>query len=168
MFTRVVFVSALLLTLAGCNRNPLEVTVSRCFGVAVVGDLGTLVKFQGEGRTTDDVTYTASIMDISSSCTEAGDVRAQTTFTIGVQSGPAFMDRDVNVEYFVAVVKDNSQIVSKRVYDVTLRFDEFGNAQSKEVISQYIPTIEQARRYNYELLVGFQMEAEDAVFNMVR
>lgn len=168
MFTRFVFVSAMLLTLAACNKNPLEVTVSRCFGVAVVGDLGTLVKFEGEGRSTEDVAYTASIMDINGSCNEATDVRAQTSFTIGAQAGPALRGQDVNVEYFVAVVKDNSQIVSKKVYDVTLNFDQYGNAQSQEVISQYIPTIEQARRYNYELLVGFQMEAEDAVFNMVR
>ena len=168
MFTRFVFVSALLLTLVGCNKNPLEVTVSRCFGVAVIGDLGTLVKFQGEGRTTEDVEYTASIMDISSSCTEAEDVRAQTEFTIGLQAGPAHAGNNVNVEYFVAVVKDNSQIISKRVFETTLRFDGSGNAQSREVISQYIPTIEQARRYNYEVLVGFQMEADEAVFNMVR
>jgi len=168
MFVRSVLLSTMLLFVAACNKNPLEVTVSRCFGVAVVGDLGTFVKFQGEGRTTEDVAYTASIMGIKSSCEESTDVRAQTSFTIGVNAGPAFIGENVTLEYFVAVVKDNSQIISKKMYDVTLSFDQAGFAESKEIISQYIPTIDQARRYNYEVLVGFQMEADDAVFNMVR
>jgi len=168
MFARFAFLSALLLLVAACNKNPLEVTVSRCFGVAVLGDVGTMTKFKGVGRTTEDVAFTASIMDVSSSCVEDVDVRSQVSFYLGGQAGPALADRSVTVPYFVAVMKDSSQIVSKRVYDVTLQFDSNGFASSHEVLSQVIPSIEQARRYNYELLIGFQTDTNTVVYNMER
>jgi predicted small lipoprotein YifL len=169
MSVRSVFLLGALLFLAACgNRNPLEVTVSRCPAVAVVGDAGTLTRFEGDSRNVEDVAFTASILDVRMTCEEAEDVRAQVTFDIGAQQGDAFRGRSVTVPYFVVVLKDNSQIVSKRVFDVTLRFDSNGNASSHEVVTQHIPTIEQARRYNYEVLLGFQLTAQDAVFNMER
>jgi len=168
MSVRLVILSALLLLLAACGRNPFEVTVSRCLAVAVVGDVGTLTRFNGAGYTTGDVEFTASIMDVESSCDEGSEVNSEVVFFVGAQSGPALANRIVTVPYFVAVLKDNSQIVSKKIFNVTLQFDETGYAYSRQVVGQRIPTIEQARRYNYELLLGFQLDPQDAVYNMER
>jgi len=168
MSVRFVFLSALVFMLAACSKNPFEVQVSRCLAVAVVGDVGTLTRFNGPGQTTGDVAFTASILDVESRCEEGVDIRSEVTFFVGAQSGPALANRTVTVPYFVAVLKDNSQIVSKRIFDVTLSFDDTGYAYSRQVVGQHIPTIEQARRYNYELLLGFQMDAQDAVYNMER
>lgn len=168
MSVRFALLAALTLMLAACNRSPLEVVVSRCPAVAVVGDMNTLTRFKGEGRSTEDVMYTASIMDVTSSCTEEEAVDSRVNFYVGATAGPAFSGRDVTLQYFVAILKDNSQIVSKEIFEVTLSFDSKGFARSKEVVEQHIPTIEQARRYNYEVLLGFQMDAQDVVFNMER
>lgn len=168
MSVRFVFLSALLFMLAACARNPFEVTVSRCLAVAVVGDVGTLTRFSGPGTTTGDVEFTASIMDVTSTCLEASDVQSEVAFYVGAQSGPALANQTVTIPYFVAVLKDNSQIVSKKIFNVTLQFDETGYAYSRQVVGQRIPTIERSRRYNYELLLGFQMDAQDAVYNMER
>ncbi len=168
MSVRFVFLSALLLLLAACNKSPFEVQVSRCLAVAVVGDVGTLTRFNGSGTTASDVAYTASIMDVQSSCEEGGNVRSEVSFYIGATAGPALEKQTVTIPYFVAVLKDNSQIVSKKKFEVTLNFDGNSYAGSQQVIGQIIPTIEQARRYNYELLLGFQMKPQDVVFNMER
>ena len=168
MVLRNLFLAALLLSLAACNRNPLEVVVSRCLAVAVVGDVGTYTSFKGESQTTDDLEFTASISDMTSSCEEGSDVRSEVQFTVAAQSGPALRNASVTLPYFVIVLKDNSQIVSKKVFDVTLVFDQNGKASSVQTIGQHIPTIDQARRYNYELLVGFQIDAQDVVYNMER
>lgn len=169
MSVRLVFLLGLVFLLAACgNRNPLEVTVSRCPAVAVVGDVGTLTKFRGEGRNVKDVAFTASIQEVRMDCVEAEDINAQVSFSIGAQAGEAFSGGSVTVPYFVLVLKDNSQIVSKKIFDVTLSFDRNGNAISREVVAQHIPTIEQSRRYNYEVLLGFQLSAQDAVYNMER
>lgn len=156
------------LLLAGCSSNPLEVTISRCPAVAVVGDAGTWTQFDGEGRSVEDVIYTASISDVAVSCNEGDAVNSMISFYIGAQSEGRIANETVVVPYFVAVMKDNSEIITKRIFDVALRFDSNGYASSREVISQYIPTIEQARRYNYELLIGFQMNVDDVIFNMER
>lgn len=169
MSVRSVLLLGLVFFLAACgNKNPLEVTVSRCPAVAVVGDAGTLTRFKGDGRNVEDVAFTASIMDVRLTCEEADDVNSRVTFSVGAKAGEAFNGGSVTLPYFIVVLKDNSQIVTKRVFDVTLRFDNNGHAMSNEVIAQHIPTIEQARRYNYEVLVGFQLSAQDAVYNMER
>lgn len=164
------FFGAALLTLAlaACAQNPFEVEISRCPAVAVVGDAGTWTRFEGEGRSVEDVLYTASISDVEIVCEESDDVQSFVTFYIGAQSEGRIVNETVTVPYFVIVLKDNSEIVTKRIFDVALRFDSNGYASSREMVSQYIPTIEQARRYNYEFLIGFQMPVEDIVFNMER
>jgi len=169
MSVRSVILFGLVFLLAACgNRNPLEVTVSRCPAVAVVGDAGTLTRFEGQGRNVEDVAFTASIVDVTLTCEEAEDVTSEVIFSVAATAGDAFKGGSVTIPYFVVVMKDNSQIITKKIYDVTLNFDREGRASSREVIEQHIPTIEQARRYNYEVLLGFQLTAQDAVYNMER
>lgn len=164
------FLSSILLalTLAACATNPLEVTVSRCPAVAIVGDTGTLTRFDGDGRATENVLFTASISDVEVNCNEGDSVASVISFYIGAQSEGRITNETITLPYFVAVLKDNSEVVTKRIFDVALRFDGNGYAVSREVLSQYIPTIDQARRYNYELLIGFQLGIEDVAFNMER
>ena len=58
------------LMLAACNKNPLEVTVSNCPSVAVVGDIGTLVRFDGMGQDSDNLVMTASITNVAIDCSQ--------------------------------------------------------------------------------------------------
>lgn len=165
---RVFGLLALASFLASCASNPLEVTISRCPAVAVVGDTGTLTRFNGDGRTDEDVIYTASISDIAVSCEEGDSVTSAIGFYVSAHSDGRLVNQVITLPYFVAVMKDNSEIVTKRIYDVTLDFDQNGYAVSREVLNQLIPTIDQARRYNYELLIGFQLSADDVAYNMER
>ncbi len=168
MMFRFITTLVLALTLVACNNNPLEVTISRCPAVAVVGDTGTITRFNGEGRTADDVMFTATISDVNLSCSEGDSVSSAISLYIAAESDGKIVNDTVTLPYFVATLKDNSEVVTKRIFDVTLRFDGNGYAVSREVLSQYIPTIEQARRYNYEFLVGFQLSIDDVAFNMER
>ena len=168
MMTRFFGLCVLASMLAACASNPLEVTISRCPAVAIVGDTGTLTRFSGEGRTDEDVLFTASISDVAVSCDEGDAVSSAIGFYISAQSEGRLVNDSITLPYFVAVLKDNSEIITKRVFDVTLRFDGNGYAVSREVLNQYIPSIDQARRYNYELLIGFQLDVNDVAFNMER
>lgn len=154
--------------IAACNRNPLEVIVSRCPAVAVVGDAGIVTRFEGRGRNTEDVAFTATILDVRSSCEEGASVVNVVDFQIGANAGPANEADRIALEYFVVVLRDNNQVVSKRVYPVELQFSDLGVARVRERVEQVIPTIEQVRRYDYEVLIGFQTDPEDIVFNMQR
>lgn len=168
MIARLIGILILAATVSACASNPLEVTISRCPAVAIVAETGTLTRFDGEGRTAEDVLFTASISDVAVSCEEDDSVSSAIGFYIGAQSEGRVTNQTITLPYFVAVLKDNSEVVTKRIYDVTLTFDQNGYAVSREVLNQFIPTIEQARRYNYELLIGFQMSVDDVAFNMER
>ena len=110
----------------------------------------------------------ASVGGLSIQCDEGSSVNSQISFTVSATRGPAATSDVLPLQYFVAVVKDNHQIITKEIYDVTLQFNREGGASSREVVSLSIPTIEQARRYNYEFVVGFQMTPEQAAYNLTR
>ena len=169
MALRIALITMMALIITACaSRNPLEVVVSRCPAVAVVGDAGTLTKFKGDSRLQKDMIFSASITDITSSCVQDDSVSGEVSFTIAATSGTAFQGSAKSVTYFVTILKDNSQIVSKKTFETRLNFNRDGQAAIRETIRQFIPTIEQARRYNYEILVGFQLSADEAVYNMRR
>jgi len=168
MSVRISFVVLAVMLISACSENPLEVTISRCPAVAVLGDTGTLVEFAGDRQTNADVAFVSSIGRVTIDCQEGDSVESQISFRIDSERGPASSDAVLPVKYFVAVIKDNHQIITKDIYDVTLRFDSTGRAGSQEVIALTIPTIEQARRYNYEFIVGFQMTDEQAAYNVAR
>ncbi|MCJ9427624.1 hypothetical protein [Kordiimonas marina] len=168
MSVRFALLASLSLLVAACAKNPLQVVVSHCPAVAVVGDVGTLTRFKGEGRTTNDVEFTASITNVKPDCKQADSVTSHVTFDITAEAGKALTSRTVTLPYFVAVLKDNSQIVSKKRYDVTLTFGRDGIAHATQTVEQFIPTMAQAKRYNYEVLLGFQLTPEEAMYNMER
>ena len=168
MSLRFALVAALATLVAACTSNPLEVVISRCPAIAVLGDTGTLVQFAGEGRTNQDVTSISTIGNLQIECQEGSSVESQISFRIDSSRGPAGTDSSLPLQYFVAVIKDNHQIITKEVYDVTQQFDGNGLARTSEVVALTIPTIEQARRYNYEFIVGFQMSDEQAAYNITR
>lgn len=158
--------------LAACsgNKNPLEVTVERCPAIAVIGGAGTLTEFAGSGRTADDVLFEATISDVSLACDQDSDVVSDVRFSIVVQRGPALTGAmDIAIPYFVAVLRDNSEIVAKEIYAADIRLGA-GDQRTirRERIRQILPTIEQARRYDYEILIGFQLDPEHAAYNLVR
>lgn len=160
------------LLLAGCasDRNPLEVTAQRCPALAVLGGTGSLTQFAGEGRETADVFLEATIADLALECDQSDDVTSSVAFNVVGTRGPAMQGAsEVTLPFFVAVLRDNSIVVAKRIYETRLVFGpEDQRASTREELRQYLPTIEQARRYNYEILVGFQLSQDELSYNLLR
>lgn len=170
MKSRILFASAATMLLAACNTNPLEVIVSRCPAVAVVGDTGTWTEFKDEtkGKTQDNLAFTASIVELEQFCDEGSRVESELAFKIVAKSYEGYEGATISLPYFVAVLKDNSQLITKQTYEVELQFDSNGLAQMPQAVAVTVPTIDQAREYNYEVLVGFQMDPEKVYYNLVR
>lgn len=169
MLNRFLLLALVAFGITACSSNPLEVKISHCPSVIVVGDMGTVTEFVGEGRTTEDVAYTASISRVVNSCDEGGDDVSQTVdFMVSAQTGPAFQGGRVDLTYFVIVAKDTARIISKETYDVSIAIGRDGRGGVAETITALVPTLEQARKYDYEVILGFQTDAENVVFNMRR
>lgn len=188
------------LLLSACNSNPLEVTRSLCPATAIPQHTGTMTLFSpAESRDADAVVMTASIFDLENHCVEGSPkVTSNLRFTIGAQRPNAAAEQSVNVQYFVAVVKDGKEIISKQVYDTALHFPAGQvRAQSVETVAAAIdraqaiaaagpaPGRDRKRRRDddnvddtffdaapkasaFEVLVGFQLTDAQVHYNMTR
>lgn len=166
-----------LLTLAsflaacGSNTNPLEVTVERCPALAVVGGTGSLTRFAGEGRDARDILFEAAVSNAELRCDQGSDVISTVAFDIVARRGEAMAGEgyETTLPYFITVLRDNSEIVAKEIFEVPIVFDgRTARVAWHETIEQRLPTIEQARRYDYEILIGFQLTPEEVTYNLLR
>ncbi len=166
----VVAASAALVACSSRGKNPLKVVVQRCPAPAVVEGVSTLTRFSGDEKTSNARLFTADIEDLDLRCEQGGRVVSHLRFRIVATRGPALQgSRTVEVPYFVALMRDNAEIVSKKIYRARLVFPEGADrAETVEEIRQTIPSIEQARRYHYELLVGFQVKSDELIYNLAR
>ncbi|MCH8685426.1 hypothetical protein [Pedomonas mirosovicensis] len=184
--------------LAGCANNPLEVTRTLCPATAVPKYAGTLTFFSPpSSRTADSVVANASIFGLENHCVESSPkVTSNLRFTIGAQRPNAAAAQTITVPYFVAVVKEGKEIVSKQVYEATLTFQPGDvRAESVQTVQAAIdreealkligpdPSKKKRKRgeprqpedlffdakpkdSGFEVLVGFQLTDEQAHYNI--
>lgn len=160
-------------TLVGCSSKDKEMNV--CPRVAVLTEAGRITSFQpGPGRDILDIDFEGDIGDIIASCEfpdPKKDVRSVT-----IQVGPVFVftrgaansDPKIDFTYFVSVVRDG-EILSKQQFEAQTSFA----ANRSRVIAQDndppitvdIPLPYKGAEYEYEVLVGFQLTADQLAYN---
>lgn len=148
-----VVLSALLLS--ACARNPFEVTIDRCPALASAAGTNTLTFFAGSEKRQKDEIATVTITELRRQCRQRSkEITGTATFTISARGGPKLSDDSITVRYFAAVIRDNSRIVSKAVYETRLDFNDQGRGAVEETVRVDMGNVDAARRYDYELLVG--------------
>lgn len=163
---------ALALLITSCGRdNPFEVTVSNCPAVAVVSYTGTITKFAGFNRNVDDVEFNATITNLQVDCQESDEtgIAQRVSFNIIASKGPAYSGEEISLPYFALLLRDNNLITTKRIFNVSIRFpDNADRAVVRQAVTQTLPDIDIARRYDYELLIGFQLSPDEIAYNALR
>lgn len=160
---------AVILSVVACTRkNPLQVTISDCPAVAVIGDMGSYTRIKGDSSLAKDIEYTATVSNLQITCEQEEVIQSVVTFDISAVAGPALTGQSITVEYFVVTAKDTASLVTKNSYQVTLTFDRQGRAFKSQTIEHLIPTREQARKYDYELLVGLKATPTEYYRNIQR
>ena len=166
---KIVAMGLLASLLTGCETDPFVTTIINCPAVAIVSNTGTVTRFKGEERNTDDVAYNATISGVKSVCHQEGNIRFDVTFNVRASKGPQFEGDSITLPYFVVLMRDNHLITAKRVFETTIHFDRGAQRGStSESLVQIFDDIDIARRYDYELLIGFQLPAEDVAYNALR
>jgi len=174
MVLRLLLPAALLAALAACGPSASErVTAAQlCPKALRVQDASTLTRFQpGRGRDATDSLVQATMSDIVVACSARRDrVEVDIVLEIRVAEGPALArtapDRRVALEYFVAIVDPQRQILTRRTFNADFQFT--GNRtklQSKEELSQRIPLAEPNTGGAYQIAVGFVMTPDEVEFN---
>ena len=174
MVWRLLSLLALCGALAACGPSQsARVTAAQlCPKALRVQDAATLTRFQsGRGRDATDTLAQAQLSDIAISCAARSDrVEVDITFEIRIAEGPALArtqpDRRVGLEYFVAIIDPQQQILTRRSFNADFQFT--GNRtklQSKEELSHRIPLAGAGTGGAYQIAVGFVMTPDEVEFN---
>lgn len=158
--------------LAGCSmlQNTPQLPCPR---VSVLKDASLATQFrQGGGRDLTDVAYEAELEQGQLGCTYERDQSAVTVTTavrVLAVRGPALQTNDVTLVYFVAVVDKEQNIVGRERFQAQLNFAQ-GQRRSGSVeeIEQVIPIRQGLRGFDYEVLVGFELQQDQLQFNRER
>jgi hypothetical protein len=118
------------LVLAGCSRDGeitgtgITVTRSACPAIAIPAATGDITLFNPENsRAAAAIDVVANITNLRGTCNEAGEqIVSNVTFDVQAQRRNTQGARDVTVPYFATVVQGGTNVVSKSVGQVTLRF----------------------------------------------
>ena len=132
MFKSKAAVAALIpIAVAACSTPDNQITAtgitatrSACPAVAIPAATGDITLFNPEGsRDASAIDVVANITNLRSTCDETGDnIITRITFDIHAQRRDARGARDVVLPYFVVAVQGGTQVQSKSVTRVVLRF----------------------------------------------
>lgn len=135
-----------------------------CPTVSIVGDAARLTQYrEGPGRDLTDVRYRAEISNVQFSCRyrRDGGLTAALAIDIVATRGPAAEDGSGNFPFFVAIADSRQNILAKEVFDSAIEFaPRQRRAGVREEIDQELPLAGEDSGANYEVLVGFQLTAE--------
>lgn len=120
------------LALIGCDTDGqitatgITVTRSACPAVAIPAATGDITLFSPENaRTADAIDVVAHITNVRATCDESGEnIISTVNFEIRGQRRDGRGAREVVLPYFAAVVQGGTNVVSKSVSRVGLRFDD--------------------------------------------
>ena len=129
---KVALPALLSLALAACasdgeiTATGITVTRSACPAVAIPAATGDITLFNPEtSRDANAIDVVASITNLRSTCDETGEyIVSNATFEVQAQRRNASGAREVVVPYFATVVQGGTNVVSKRVSRVALRFED--------------------------------------------
>ncbi|HTU12274.1 MAG TPA: hypothetical protein VMG08_15390 [Allosphingosinicella sp.] len=124
--------SLLVLGLAACAREGdiqqtgILTSYTACPPVAVIAPAGDVTLFDPAGSTdANAIDVVANITNVRSTCTEGTDnIVNEVTFEVQARRRDNRGARNVTLPYFATVVQGNTNVVAKRVRQVTLHFPE--------------------------------------------
>ena len=160
-----VWASALLL--AGCGLLDRKDPDRDCPRTGVISSANRVVKFAGPGRDLTDILFEVEILDATGTCSyRRGQVTGDTTVQFLATAGPALRDRRGAVPYFVAIVDPAGGIAAKQEFSLTLTFEAGQPAlQLADELRQTIPINTGGNLAGYQVLVGFQLSADELTYN---
>lgn len=127
---KVALPALLSLALVGCSgdgdlvEQGIIVTRSACPAVAIPATTGDITLFNPEtSRDASAIDVVANITNVRSTCDETGEyIVTNATFDVFAQRRDASGARDVVLPYFATVVQGGTNVVSKRVSNISIHF----------------------------------------------
>ncbi len=158
--------------IAGCTSQQ-DATSALCPSGGIVPDANVLVQFRdGPGRDVTDVIVQGQVVDMRIACEYAKGRNARPAVTLDLQiafaaeRGPAERTRKASLPYFVAIVDGERNIVAKENFSADFEWTD--NRPRTGRVDQWEPYIPLKSNFDgpsFQVLVGFQLTAEQVAWN---
>ncbi|MSP48010.1 MAG: hypothetical protein EXQ95_01660 [Alphaproteobacteria bacterium] len=154
--------AALLMAVAACTSSP-SVPPGSCPKVAVLGELGELVRFRpGAGRDLTDIEFQAKFSSFAFGCRyDKEAVSVEVDLELEASRGPAMAAGRTTFQYFAAVTNPAGEIVAKETFNAEVEFK--GNTTRLVVadeLVQRIPLLDRSTGPSWNVLLGLQLTDE--------
>lgn len=169
LFRRAALVALLslpaMLAACGSKREP------ACPIGSIPNDASKVTRFRdGPGRDLTDVVNQGEILEILVQCKyEKNVLVVNLQVAVAGQRGPADRSRKADFEYFVAILDPQGNIVTKEPFKVN--FDFPPNRDRLAIVDELeprVPLSDLAQGPNYNIMVGFQLTADELEWNRKR
>ncbi len=112
----------------------------------------------GYNNADGELRFVGILEQLTSSCRrDEDDVEVDITFIMRAERGPAFEDKPVRLNYFLATVDPKREIVDKQVLGLQLDFEpDQAESALRESVTLRLPASTEASGANYSLYLGFQ------------
>ncbi len=160
-----VLLASLLIT--ACSRG--EKREADCPRGVIPADSASVTRFrEGPGRDLTDVVAEGEIVNILVQCKyDKRSVTVDLQIAITGDRGPADRSRVAEFEYWVAILDPQQNIVTKQPAQVRFQFTD-NRTRLGQIISEfepYIPLADLKQAVEYQIIVGFQLSAEELAWN---
>lgn len=158
------------LPLAACDTFDTK-EPAPCPRVSVLADTAKLTRFKpGEGRDLTDVVLQAEFLSYRGSCVydaEKKVTKLTLQVAIGAQRGPAAVDREQSLAYFVAIPAFFPDAKGRSVMPVNIAFPDKVNRvrYTDEELEIAIPVANLKDMPRYEVFVGLQLDPAELDYN---
>ena len=161
------------LLMSGCALVPQEQAVADraqgCPETAIVSGAESITLFESEGsQDLSDMLLRSTLVEFTGECVYENEaVTVDLALILAGERGPAIsQEQSVSVDYFVAVLDPEKQILGKEIFTTDFIFsDRRTRVLSREELRQVIP-LENARSGQfYSVLMGFQLTDEQRLYN---
>jgi hypothetical protein len=173
----------LLLPLAGCETLGLTTpmpdfsmdTGPVCPATAVLSDAVTVTKLK-PGATSGqaipaNVAFTAEMSQAKLDCNynrEKNTLNVDINFAVKATRGPAATGADPQLDFFVAIIDADNNVISKQVYHEKPEMEgRMSNVYTQNVTNFRVPLAMDKRPYDYEILTGFQLTPDELAYNRI-
>ena len=180
--SRLVIILALALPLSGCIRlgewlgfreRPTVLVEGGpvCPSTAVLSDAVTVTKLKpGAPMTLDpqNVVFTAEMSQAQVECEYDGERNAVTMdleFAVRAQRGAAATGAAPELEYFIAVVDAEGNVVTKNIFKTQPDLDGPNGVYTQSIDNFVLQLAMDRRPIDYQVLTGFQLTPQELAYN---
>jgi hypothetical protein len=156
-----------LLVVTACSRS--EKPEAACPQGVIPADSASVTRFRdGPGRDLTDIIVEGEIVNILVQCKyDKKSVTVDLQIAVTGDRGPADRGRVAQFDYWVAILDPQQNIIAKQPGQVRFEFKD-NRTRMGQILNEfepYIPLADIQQAPSYQIVVGFQLTAEELAWN---